>query len=345
MSKHKSEDYKLIAVKYFLENDHTNYTKTCDIFKCSERSLKRWIERYNNKENIERINRKPESYKITKEHVKYAIQKLKINEQITMEELVKIIKKKYNDFDITPQHLGQILRDNNITRKRTRHEHYPKERYGKLTDLKKDLKNFYKEVSKYSLDKIISLDETSIKPAMILEYSKCSLGKRCIIKTNDNYVFKKFTLLCAINNKKCIGANLYKEGGMTKERFVEFLEENIFNKYKDNLIVLDNAGSHNNQYVKDAILKSGNKYLFSVPYNPKTNRCIEEYFNQIKYYLKLNKKILKYDELKEEVKRAIKNVKKENYKNYFNNAYNKDAYIDYVKKDSTLKRTPKNYKD
>jgi transposase len=204
MSKHKSEDYKLIAVKYFLENDHTNYTKTCDIFKCSERSLKRWIERYNNKENIERINRKPESYKITKDHVKYAIQKLKINEQITMEELVKIIKKKYNDFDITPQHLGQILRDNNITRKRTRHEHYPKERYGKLTDLKKDLKNFYKEVSKYSLDKIISLDETSIKPAMILEYSKCSLGKRCIIKTDDNYVFKKFTLLCAINNKKCM---------------------------------------------------------------------------------------------------------------------------------------------
>ena len=45
MSKHKSEDYKITAVKYYLEND-TNYTKTCDIFKCSERSLKRWIERY-----------------------------------------------------------------------------------------------------------------------------------------------------------------------------------------------------------------------------------------------------------------------------------------------------------
>ena len=39
-----------------------------------------------------------------------------------MEELHKIIKKKYKDFDITPQHLGQIIRDNNITRKRTRHE-------------------------------------------------------------------------------------------------------------------------------------------------------------------------------------------------------------------------------
>jgi len=80
MSKHKSEDYKITAVKYYLEND-TNYTKTCDNFKCSERSLKRWIERYEELEEIKRLNRKPKSYKITKEQVKYAIQKLKENEQ------------------------------------------------------------------------------------------------------------------------------------------------------------------------------------------------------------------------------------------------------------------------
>ena len=79
MSKHKSEDYKITAVKYYLEND-TNYTKTCEIFKCSERSLKRWIERYEELEQIKRLNRKPVSYKITKEQVKYAIQKLKENE-------------------------------------------------------------------------------------------------------------------------------------------------------------------------------------------------------------------------------------------------------------------------
>jgi len=112
MSKHKSEDYKITAVKYYLEND-TNYTKTCNIFKCSERSLKRWIEK------IKRLNRKQISYKITKEQVKNAIKKLKENEryknyvfsqptydeQISMEELYKIVKKKYNDFDITSQHL------------------------------------------------------------------------------------------------------------------------------------------------------------------------------------------------------------------------------------------------
>lgn len=36
-----------------------------------------------------------------------------------MNELVKLVKKKYKDFDITPQHLGKVLRDNNKTRKRT----------------------------------------------------------------------------------------------------------------------------------------------------------------------------------------------------------------------------------
>lgn len=91
---------------------------------------------------------------------------------------------------------------------------------------------------------------------------------------------------------------------MTKERLVEFLKENVFCKYKDNLIVLDNAGSHRNEYVKQAILESGNKYLFSVPYTPKTN-VIEMVFNQIKHYLKLNKKVLKYPELKREVGKAI----------------------------------------
>lgn len=89
------------------------------------------------------------------------------------------------------------------------------------------------------------------------------MEKRCIVKTDDNYVFRKFTLLCAISNSKCVGATLYKEGGMTKERFVEFLQEFIFGKHNDHLIILDNAGSHNNEYVKQAIINSGNKYLFN----------------------------------------------------------------------------------
>ena len=63
---------------------------------------------------------------------------------------------------------------------------------------------------KYPLNKIISIDETSISPAMIMEYSRCDIGKRCVIKTDDNFVFKKFTLLSAISNKKYKNYNFHK---------------------------------------------------------------------------------------------------------------------------------------
>ena len=110
-----------------------------------------------------------------------------------MKELAKLVKKKYSDFNITPRQLGNVIRDNNITRKRTRHEHFPTTRYKNPINKKEELKKFYEEVNKYPLNKIISLDETSISPAMIKEYSRCRLGRRCIFKTDDSYVFRKFT--------------------------------------------------------------------------------------------------------------------------------------------------------
>ena len=341
--KYKSEDYKITAVKYYLKYD-VSMDEVCEIFNCKKTSLHRWIDRYEKEQSIKIRKRKHISYKITKQQVEYAIKTLKENEQITMEELVKEVKKKYPTFDITPQHLGKVIRDNNITRKRTRHQHFPKTKYGKPIDRQQELNKFYCEVDKYPLNKIICLDETSIKPSMILEYSRCRLGKRCIIKTDDNIVFQKFTLLVAISNSKCVGYKLYQKGGMTKERLVEFLENNVFNKYKNHLIILDNAGSHNNEYVKSKIINSGNKYLFSVPYSPVTN-AIEMYFNQIKHSLKLNKSTLKFNELEQEVKNAIYKVKKENYENYFTYAYKKEELRKYKRGISTLKRKPKIYKN
>ena len=39
---HKHEDLKLTAVGYYLDND-TTYAETCN---CSERNLKKWIDRF-----------------------------------------------------------------------------------------------------------------------------------------------------------------------------------------------------------------------------------------------------------------------------------------------------------
>ena len=270
MTKHKTYDYKNSAVKYYLNNENGDgYKKTCKIFDCKKSTLRDWIYKYKTTKNLTRKNRDPISYKITKQQVKTALELLKQNEQLTMNELVIDMKNKYPDFDITPQHLGQIVRDNNKTRKRTRHEHFPKERYKKPIEKQSELNKFYSKVEQYPLDKIICLDETSVGSALKPTYSRCNLGRRCIIKTSNQFVFRKFTLLVAINNKKCIGKELYEKGGMTKERLLEFLQEHIFPKYKNNLIILDNAGSHNNELIKNAIIESGNDYLFSVPYHQK----------------------------------------------------------------------------
>jgi transposase len=96
---HKSKDYKISAVKYYLKNKN-NIRKTCKIFDCKKSTLQRWIHRYKTTKNITRRNRKSVSYKITKPQVKSALELLKNNQQFTMNELVIDMKKKYPTFDI-----------------------------------------------------------------------------------------------------------------------------------------------------------------------------------------------------------------------------------------------------
>ena len=345
MTKHKTEDYKISAVKYYLNNDKGDgYKKTCKISDCKKSTLRDWIKRYNTSKNLTRRNRKPISYKITKPQVKTALELLKKNEQLTMNELAFDIKQKYPTFDITPQHLGHVIRDNNQTRKRTRHEHFPKERYKKPIDKQTEMNTFYQKIKHYPLNKIICLDETSVGSSLHTTYSRCYLGRRCRIKTSNQFVFRKFTLLVAISNSKCVGKELYEKGGMTKERLLEFLEKYVFSKYKDHLIILDNAGSHNNELIKNAITKSGNTYLFAVPYTPRSNLPIEAYFNQIKTYMKKDRNVENYQQLENNVDKAIEKVKKENYKNYFEYAYNLKEGYELKKKPSTRRRKLKIYK-
>jgi hypothetical protein len=260
-----------------------------------------------------------------------------------MNELLIDMKNKYPTFDITPQHLGQIVRDNNKTRKRTRHEHFPKERYKKPIDKQTELDKFYSKVKQFPINKIICLDETSVGSALKPTYSRCNLGRRCVIKTTNQFVFRKFTLLVAISNSKWVGKEMYENGGMTKERLLEFLEKHIFPNHKNHLIILDNAGSHNNELIKNAIIKSGNDYLFCIPYTPKTD-AIEEYFNQVKTYMKKKRNVENYQQLEKNVDKAIEKVKPENYKNYFEHAYNLKEGIKLHRKQSTRRRKLKNYK-
>jgi transposase-like protein len=46
MSAHKSVDYKISTVQYYLSKNK-NQVQTCKIFQCHPRSLMRWVDKYN----------------------------------------------------------------------------------------------------------------------------------------------------------------------------------------------------------------------------------------------------------------------------------------------------------
>jgi transposase-like protein len=60
-AKHKGNDYKLNAVEYYLVGDKSQ-VEVCEIFKCSPRSLIRWIDMYEKDGEIKRHNKVPIAY-------------------------------------------------------------------------------------------------------------------------------------------------------------------------------------------------------------------------------------------------------------------------------------------
>jgi len=111
------------------------------------------------------------------------------------------------------------------------------------------------------LDNIISIDEISLSTSLGFNYCRNELGKRCIIKTDDNAVFTKYSLVVAITNNKCIGYTLYQKGAVNSDRFNEFIK-NICDNVKNKLIILDNGQIHKKESTKKIIKDSGNHLLY-----------------------------------------------------------------------------------
>ena len=56
---------------------------------------------------------------------------------------------------------------------------------------------------------------------------KCyeELGKRCVVKTESQEVFKKYTGIFAISTNGVIGYEVYKKGGIDSNRVVNFINK------------------------------------------------------------------------------------------------------------------------
>ena len=294
MPTHKSNDYKLTAVQYYLVEDKTQ-EEVCKIFKCTPRSLMRWVSQYKKEGNVNKHYRKPVAYKVKKKYVKLLVDEINKNKTITLHELNQKLKDKYKDANLSTTQIFRVINDNNITLKLTRIRHEPVKRFGKDININLKIKEFYDEVKKYKIEDIICIDETSIKSLQKRNHCYSNKGKRCVIKTQSQEVFKKYTGVFAISVNGVVNWDLYEKGGINTDRLIEFLEHNITSKLRNKLIILDNASAHRNERIK-ALVNKNNNLLYAVPYQHFTN-SIENYFSMLKSRLqKLDG--LKYENLK-----------------------------------------------
>ncbi len=182
------------------------------------------------------------------------------------------------------------------------------------------------------------LQDQTINAYEVRKHCYETIGKRCVIKTHSQEVFKKYTGIFAITTKGVIGYEIYDKGGIDSVRLVNFLNTFIVKKYKNKLIVLDNASSHRNKNVKDVIQKD-NHLLYAVPYQHFTN-VIEGYFSVLKSKLRKHKDI-GLEKLKQNIRKLIKEIPKTIYKKLFEGSYNRSKK--YKPKKSRAK-TLKTYK-
>jgi transposase len=313
--KQHTEDYKLNAVRYYLK--HQDLRETCKIFNCKYQSLSRWVKKYKHSKSVKRKTRKNRNLKITPDIEKFVKDYVKKYPTTTLWEYSKLIKEKFG-VQLSDISIYNILHKHKITRKRVRSKYYPEKREGQE---KQDLDTFYNKLKNYDYTKTICLDETSIPLNMTLSYGRSRSGTRVIKKTNK-YPYKRFNLLCAISADKVIGWKLYPErkGGVKTNDILEFYDEFIKDKYKNHLVIMDNAVIHKSKIIKETIENSKNELLYSVPYHPETN-SIEEFFSQLKHYIKKESPNT-YEEIDKVIKDILANkITQEHLINYLKHSY------------------------
>jgi transposase len=235
----------------------------------------------------------------------------------TLWEYSKLVYDKFG-VRLSDKSIYNILHENKITRKRLRSKYYPEKREGQEKD---DLSDFYKKLTNYDYTKTICLDETSIPLNMTLSYGRSRSGTRVIKKTNK-YPYKRYNLLCAISANKVVGWKLYpdRKGGVKTPDILEFYDEFIKEKYKNHLIIMDNAVIHKSKIIRETIENSKNELLYSVPYHPETN-SIEEFFNQLKHYIKKESPNT-YEDIHETIQNILATkITKEHLTNYLKHSY------------------------
>ena len=303
---------KELAIKYYNSSKKTTIKQTLTNYNISNGSLFRWIKLKKNNnllENKQIYNKKTKITPVIKCYIRtYILRKLHFDYKL----LLNLIKTKFK-ISISKSSLYNIISKLNLTRKKIKKETIVKNKIKH----NRDIRNFKKSINGISLDKIISIDESHFDNEISSIYGWSLKGTEIRQKMHLKKKVR-YTLICAVNNKKVVHSMIIK-GSANAEIFKEFIKELDKKTDRNVYLLLDNARIHHSKIVKEFITTLNHTMLFNAPYCPCFNP-IEKVFSKIKQLVRMNYNNTDPDKLKNNINKSLKKITTDNLQNYFRNS-------------------------
>lgn len=304
-------DIRINAVLFY--NKIKSLRKTAQKFSCSKSTISNWVNFVEGR-GLLPLKRKRGLY-TTEKHI--IMNYVSHAHFITLSDMKnEIIDKMGKSPSITTIH--KLLKQLNITRKRTKKVVYKNEEY--MKELSEKRKAFQEKIKLIPIDRIISIDETSTKIDMFMSYYYSKKG--IIVKRGvSSQYHRNNSVLSAITTAGALLTHV-KKRAFNSELFYDFMKEIVSKLEHKMFFILDNVGFHKTKKLQEMIKDKGHELLFIPPYSPEFNP-IEYIFSQLKHSIK-RKTPTNESDLHEVVYDFFNNLEQNNLTNCFHHAFHVD---------------------
>jgi transposase len=165
--------------------------------------------------------------------------------------------------------------------------------------------------------RLVFIDETWAKTNMAPLRGWAPRGERLKAKAPFGR-WKTMTFIAALRHDR-IDAPCLFDGPINGEAFLAYIETFLVPTLKpDDVVVMDNLGSHRGKRIRKAIRRVGAKLLFLPKYSPDLNP-IEQVFSKLKHMLR-KAQARSYDALLDAIAQLLETYAPEECANYFRNS-------------------------
>ena len=166
-------------------------------------------------------------------------------------------------------------------------------------------------------ERLVFIDETWAKTNMAPLFGWAPRGERLKAKVPHGH-WKTMTFLAALRHDR-VEAPWLINGPINGERFLLYVEKVLVPTLRpDDIVIMDNLGSHKAKAVRRAIRATGARLFFLPKYSPDLNP-IEKLFAKLKHWLRKAARRTP-DAVCDAIGHILNTVKASECKNYFNEA-------------------------